>query len=142
MLITPIYCVSWNYFENQVNHVKKLCKLRKHYTKVRLLAAHGHIIYNGWEFFFSCSFLSLPHTAAGAEKGHAFRDLGWIVGLRYALCPLILKHCSSTVEMIEGSPRKLNSIKLMLNMAFVHLWSRYLIIFLNTCTFSIFMYFS
>lgn len=35
----------WNYFENQLNHVKKLCKSRKQTTNVGLVsAAHGHAV--------------------------------------------------------------------------------------------------
>lgn len=60
-----------------MNHVKKFCKSRKHYTNVRLLsAAHKHpIIFTVDETFFS-HVLSLYFCTEGARKAHVFMDLG------------------------------------------------------------------
>lgn len=104
-------------------------------------AAHGRAVI--FTVVFSCSFPCIPTFCRESRKGPCSRGPGGILGLMSTLCPLNLKHCSSEVEMIEREiPEDLIEAKSYLNLVFVHLQSRYLIICLNTCTFSRFMYFN
>lgn len=53
----------------------------------------------------------------------------------YTLCPLNLEHCSSKVQMMEREILgDLIESKSCLNLDSLYLKSRYLIMFLNTCT--------